>query len=447
MSYRGVKSYLLACTSAAVLLAAAADANAGGFALREQSASGQGASFAGVAAGGALSSMYWNPSVMTQFSGKTIEGDASMIFPNASHSYTGSSLGTAIPALYATTPGNSGLPATVPATYSSLQINDSLWVGMSVNAPFGLGVGFPTTWAGAGYGQDASLQSYNFAPSVAYKINDWISVSVGAQVQYMTVNYKTLTTAFPTGFGLIGGSGFSYGYTAGVTLTPTPTTTLGIGYRSALNQKINGTLQLSSAVPGSTPGSVSTTLNLPDMLTVGLRQRIGDRFTALAGFEWTNWSRIGTSTIQTPTGATATIGGTGILLPFQYSDGYMYSLGGEYMIDPVWTVRAGIAYEKSPITDAVRTPRLPDDDRMWYSVGASYKPEMFRGVTFDIGYSYIDVKNAPINIGPGSGNPWTNSTGTYIGSVDSHIHILSFGLRYQWDAEPAPTKVGYFKAK
>src|SRR5665213_80490 len=117
MSYRGVKSYLLACTSAAVLLAAAADANAGGFALREQSASGQGASFAGVAAGGALSSMYWNPSVMTQFSGKTIEGDASMIFPNASHSYTGSSLGTAIPALYANTPGNSGLPATVPATY------------------------------------------------------------------------------------------------------------------------------------------------------------------------------------------------------------------------------------------------------------------------------------------------------------------------------------------
>jgi long-subunit fatty acid transport protein len=74
---------------------------------------------------------------------------------------------------------------------------------------------------------------------------------------------------------------------------------------------------------------------------------------------------------------------------------------------------------------------------MWYSVGASYKPPQLRGVTFDLGYSFIDVKDTPINIGPGSGNPWTNSTGIYIGSVDSHVHIFSIAARYQWGA-PAP---------
>ena len=67
MSVRHLKSVLLACSGAAVLLVAATAANAGGFALREQSAAGQGSSFAGIAAGGALSSMYWNASTMTQY--------------------------------------------------------------------------------------------------------------------------------------------------------------------------------------------------------------------------------------------------------------------------------------------------------------------------------------------------------------------------------------------
>ena len=99
-------------------------------------------------------------------------------------------------------------------------------------------------------------------------------------------------------------------------------------------------------------------------------------------------------------------------------------------------MRAGIAFEKSPITDSVRTPRLPDNDRMWYSVGASYKHPQFRGLTFDLGYSFIDVKDTPINISA-SGNPWINGTGTYIGSVSSHINIVSIGTRYQWDARRA----------
>jgi long-chain fatty acid transport protein len=213
-----------------------------------------------------------------------------------------------------------------------------------------------------------------------------------------------------------------------------------VGYRSALDQDIDGTLT-TAGLAGSTPGSISTTLKLPDMVTVGLRQRIGDRFTLLAGFEWTNWSRIGTAVVTTPSGGTATLAGNPVRLPFEYSDGYFYSLGGEYIVDPSLTLRAGIAFEQSPITDNVRTPRLPDNDRMWYSAGLSYKPPQFRGVTFDLGYSYIDVKDTPINLGPGTGNPWSSTSaivGPYTGSVESHIHILSVGFRYQWGVTPPP---------
>ncbi len=83
-----VKSILLGCTSVGILLVATAAANAGSFALREQSAYGQGSSFAGIAAGGALSSMFWNPATITQFNGKTIEQVATGVMPHSSHTTT-----------------------------------------------------------------------------------------------------------------------------------------------------------------------------------------------------------------------------------------------------------------------------------------------------------------------------------------------------------------------
>ena len=432
MALRSAGLCLRAASAICVLGLATVSAQAGGFALREQSTAGQGASFAGVAAGGALSSMFWNPAVITQFKGNQKEMDAAGVIPHASHSFT-----TATLAPYDSAPSNSGESALVPSSYSSWQINDKLWLGLSSTAPFGLGVNFPHLWAGAAYGQEANIQTYNFTPTVAYKVNDWLSIGAGVQMQYMKASYAIFLGASPNFIGSLDGAGWGFGWTAGITLTPLPKTQIGIGYRSAIDQKINGTLGLPGVCPNfcapfSTPGSINLTLNLPDMVTVGLRQGIGDRFTLLAGFEWSNWSRIGTSHVLQPNGTSALIGLSAVNLPFEYSDGYLYSLGGEYIVNPELTVRAGIAYEKSPITDAVRTPRLPDDDRMWYSVGASYRPPMFDGLTVDLAYSFIDVKNTPLNLGPGTGNPWSGTT-TYVGSVNSNINIISVGIRYQYD--------------
>ena len=85
MSRRAWDGVLRAGTALGLLVIASAQANAGGFAVREQSAYGQGSSFAGIAAGGALSSMFWNPATMTQFQGIVSETDVSGIFPYASN--------------------------------------------------------------------------------------------------------------------------------------------------------------------------------------------------------------------------------------------------------------------------------------------------------------------------------------------------------------------------
>ena len=119
---------------------ASTQANAGGLAVHEQSVYGQGTSFAGIAAGGALSSMYWNPATMTQFAGKGLEVGASAIFPYASNTpLPGSSLFGA-PVVGGGT-SDTGNDALVANGYFTYQFSPNLWLGMSLNSPFGLSAG------------------------------------------------------------------------------------------------------------------------------------------------------------------------------------------------------------------------------------------------------------------------------------------------------------------
>ena len=432
MLFRGLKAVLLACGAVGALVAVTADANAGGFAVREQSAWGQGTSFAGVAAGGDLSAMFWNPATMTQVPGMQTEAVFSGLMPSAKNT---PGAGTAAPALGLGGTGDTADDAIVPSSYFSWQVRPDLWVGMAVNAPFGLSVNFPINWAGGQYAAGSSyLKTYNFQPMLAYRVNDMISIGVGVQAQYAKADLSHCVTA-PCGLGAplaeLSGHDWGFGFTAGVTVTPTPTTTIGIGYRSFIDQKIGGSLAISGV--GSFP--VSTTVNLPDTVSIGLRQRLTPQWTALATVEWTNWSRIGTSVVSGAPAPTT--------LPFQYEDGWFFSVGAEYMYSEQLTLRAGAAYEKSPITDDVRIPLLPDNDRYWLSIGGTYR--LTPKITIDAAYSHLFVKDTPINISS-TANPWFTGV-AYVGTVDSHVDIISVGLKYRFDDPAPPPKQGFFKAK
>ena len=76
------KCRLLGCCAAAASLFPMSHAHAGAFAVRTQSAYGQGSSFAGIAAGGSLSSMFWNPANLTDVRRGEIEAVGTGIFPD-----------------------------------------------------------------------------------------------------------------------------------------------------------------------------------------------------------------------------------------------------------------------------------------------------------------------------------------------------------------------------
>jgi long-chain fatty acid transport protein len=430
-------------TTALVGLAAttATSALAEGFEIREQSAWGQGASYAGVAAGGSVSSMFWNPATMTQTGRFALEASGSLLFPQASQ--TG--VTNLAPLGFTDGTPNSGQDAFVLASYTTIRLTDRIWAGVSINSPFGLETAFQNpNWAGAFYGQSSTLRTYSATPSLAIKLTDWLSVGGGFQAQYGLTDLK-FATGFapatppfpPTGPQILlaqaMGHGWGFGWTAGVTVTPTSSTQIGLGYRSGIDQKIGGNLDTGAFVGLGTQGTVYTTIKLPGIASLGLRQGLTTQLTLLGTVEWTNWSRIGTATLTQGNGSPALApSGNVVQVPFQWRDSWFYSLGLEYAVVPAWTLRGGVAYESNAIPDQVRTPLVPDDSRMWYSVGATNTVGNFK---IDLAYSFIDVKTAPINIGPG--NPSFNGLATYNGSSRGNVSIFSIGVKYMM-APPPP---------
>ena len=149
-------------------------------------------------------------------------------------------------------------------------------------------------------------------------------------------------------------------------------------------------------------------------MSIGVRQRINDAFTVMAGMEWANWSRIQTVPFAGSPARTS--------LALDFEDGWFFSLGGEYKYDPNWTFRAGLGYEISPTTDEHRSMRLPDADRIWASIGASYNWN--ERLSIDAGYSHLFVTDAPVDE--------TTAGIRYAGTAEGSADIISLGVRYKF---------------
>lgn len=415
-----MRSIFLLSTLAAVL-AGGAVAQAGGFAVREQSAYGQGAGFAGMAApGDSISSMFWNPAAVTTATGIIIEGNLTAIFPQ-SELEVDPSRSTLTAVGIRGNGGNVGETGIVPAGYFAMPVTDRLYFGMSVNAPYGFSTTSDSPWVGMFSHLDAEATSVNVTPVLGFKFNEVISAAVGMQIEYFDVDIQTALApiASPPRQRLEGDS-TDIGFVAGVTLAPFEGTTIGIGYRSGVKHSLDGSqafdvrlrTPLGTVPAGAYP--ISADVTLPDTLSIGVRQAISRTFTVMAGLEWANWSRIQTVPFAGSPARSS--------LALNFEDGWFISLGGEYEYSPNWTFRAGLGYEISPTTDEDRTMRLPDADRVWASIGASY--DWNERLSIDAGYSHIFVEDAPVDE--------TTAGFHYAGTVEGSGDIISLGVRYKF---------------
>jgi long-chain fatty acid transport protein len=414
------------------LVASASSAFAGGFAIREQSVESQGASFAGSAAFGGLSSMFWNPAATANKDGFNTESNFALIIPEAEiNTKAGTSGALASPKLDSSS-GKIAGPALVPASYMSYQFKNydpNLFIGLALNSPFGL-----TTepenqnYKGAVLGRTSKLFTLNFNPTLAYKIGSGLTIGAGLQIMKAEGTFKFAAfnpALIPATGGLIPGSAgfegssFAVGATAGLQFQPVAGTSIGLGYRSRMTEKLEGNYfsPALAAVGGTTRATVD--VKLPDIVTLSFKQNLGQTARVMGTVEWTNWSRFDELRITPVNGAIPQLA-----IPAKWVDGWFYSLGGEYDVSKALTVRTGLAYEKSPVDDPTkRLSGIPDNDRIWASLGASYKWSETLGV--DFAYTHIFIKEGELRRDSTQGLP-------VVADLKAKTDIISVALKHKW---------------
>jgi long-chain fatty acid transport protein len=446
----------LAAILGAVLVCAlgAREAQASGFAIRENSAEALGTAFAGNASSATfLSTIFNNPAGMTHFTGDRAQLDASLILPS-SRFEGGATESCALCPPAGTTPisgvgsGNAGQAAFVPAAYILHSFSEDLKAGVALTVPFGLSTIYPDGWVGRYFGVRSAIQTIDLNPNVAYRVNPWLSVGAGVSAQYLNadltqaIDQNAISGAPPLPFGplpdgrlRVHGSDWGWGFNGGVLLEPLPGTSIGLTYRSRVRHTIEGSADFTGILipsPLLTSSSARASIVLPDSADLSITQNITDQFHVAMDVQWTDWSVFKSLGVFRTSGILANHN-LAPPTPENFRNTWFVAVGGTYNWDEHWTFRAGVAYDETPVQSRFITVRLPDADRFWLAFGAGYK--FSDGFSVDLGVAHIFMRDSSISSSVNSTiPPATPASGTdrISGRFKNMVDLISLQTRFRF---------------
>jgi long-chain fatty acid transport protein len=415
-------SYRLGRLAASLAVAGfASSVQAAGFALIEQNASGMGNAYAGSAAVAEnASTVFYNPAGMTQLQAREISAGISLVQPSFEFQDQGSSVG----ALAGTgTGGDGGTLGVLPNAYASFMIKKDLYFGLGVGAPFGLMTEYDAPWLGAAQSTSFDIKTYNVNPSLAYRVNDKVSLGVGLNWQRIEAEYirrvavsNGTTAATPLTLTL---DDNAWGWNVGALFSVSPATRIGVSYRSSIQYDLNGKIDVASPLSALGSGARAD-LELPDVFILSVTQAVSERWQVLGDVSWTGWSSIPKIDVIRTTGASAgTIAQT---LDSDFRDAWRFALGGVYRYSDSVRLKLGTAYDQTPVKGAsTRLVSLPDNNRLWLSLGAQWQTD--KATTLDFGAAYLFIKDAAID-----NNQTAQGRGRVTGTFEDSAWLL--GAQY-----------------
>lgn len=418
---------------------------AAGYQLRQQNAGGIGAALAGSSAGAhGLADMFWNPAVAGRVEAPTLGLSATYLGPRTEMEAAGAStvLGTAIAGAGS---DDDVTPDTlVPALHGAVPVGERLRFALAINAPFGLATDYPDDWVGRYHARETEVTTLDINPVAAIRVHDGLTVAAGFFAQYYDAR---LTNAVDFGSvgqvrgvaGAVPGANdggsevtaddWDVGFNLGVLATPIAGTRIGVAYRSEVEHGLRGdgdfTLDgagvgaaLRAATGAFSDSRVRAEVTTPRIVSLGVSHDITPALTALAELQWTGWSSFESLVIRFDNPAQAND-----VTDARWQDTWFAALGLGYRPVDDWTLRAGVAYDESPVPDGTRTPRIPDADRTWLSFGASFDPAPW----FQLDASYTHLFMPAERIDLSAGDLGSTFRGNLNARTDTAVHIFALG--------------------
>ena len=387
------------CSSA---IMCASTASAAGFQLTEQSVAGMGRAHAGAGIiGDDVSAIHFNPAGMTLLHG--LQTTVAGTYVSLDIDYKG---------LNGATENGRDKPASIPAAYLSYQANDSLWLGLAITSPYGMRIRYNNDWAQRERGISGSVTTVDINPSIAWKVNEYVSIGGGVSALWthskiksgITKGYQLGNVGVPLGGEFeYKGSDWMFTYNLGLMVSPTEDLRFGVSYRSSAHVTARGDYYIRGNALMNGEGDGKGRLQTPETVYISATWKPIQRLRLSGLARWANWKKFenmrfsmdNLNNLQPSSESAGLVQGLpdklkpmvpyamGVIqhklgnvnIENNWKAAWLFSLGADLDITDQWTIRGGIALETDPIKhQQLRTALIPDTKRLWLTCGLSWKP-------------------------------------------------------------------------
>ena len=310
--------------------------------------------------------------------------------------------------------GNAGVFMPVGAFFFVYKLSDRVRLGVAAFSDYGLGGNYSHQWVGRYYINKTALFTGKVAPSIAYKVNEWLSVGAGFNFAIGRLTFKSrinnLRPRLPDGGLSLESWDEEFGGNVGILLIPIPRLRIGLTYQSPEYFKFGFRPFVSGLGPGLAAignriggAQVNVPLTEPQQVMASALYEVLPNFSLMGNVGWQNWSEFG----QFPVGISAANQKT-VEANLNFSNTYQIAVGQQYRFAEKWLWSAGFAFDSSPVSRTNRNVVLPIDRQLRYGTGLQY--QINRNVTAGAAWEFMDAGPAP----------FSNSRGPLAGTLQGH---------------------------
>lgn len=382
---------------------------AGGFSLNEQSAGAMGTANAGAAANPEnAATVMFNPAGMTQLSGTNVSFGAAVLDIDAEADQATATNQVGQP-VQGSTGGDIADPAYLPSAFMTHEMTDNVAVGIGLHAPYGLAADYDDDFTGRYFADETELTGIALTPAIAVDSGDGLSIGVGVNIMYLdgkltkfndttgliarenpnlTPEQVTARAAqTPDPYSDVEGDTIEYTLRIGGLYELSDRTQFGLTVETGTRSSLEGDITVSNFPQPTQQNPANTTtlkedaevpLNIPPSATFGARHQLNDSVTLMFGATWARWSDFEELDVYSDEGGTGQVSGTLDRNPIthiteRWEDTWQYNLGATWQANPEWKLKAGYAWDESPVDD-YNTARIPSQDRHWLTLGTQFAP-------------------------------------------------------------------------
>lgn len=279
------------------------------------------------------------------------------------------------------------LPSLLPHLYAASDFGSERFrFGIGVNNVFGINEDWGSRGALRFLVDNAQLSVINFAPTVAYKFSENFSAGIALNGYYgnLLLTRNAIVGAPPTPEGHFNyrGEDFAVGVTPGFMWKINDRHTIGGYYRSPFRMSFGGSAAVK--IPGGPtigPSVADAKLSFPQSAGLGYAFRPIPRLKIEGDVVWTDWHAVKRLSIFSPDPRF-----NGQTLPANWDSGWTFRLGGEYLLNEHWALRAGYAYSQNAVPDSTFSPLVPDSNYHLVAAGFGYSRDHW---AIDLAANYI----------------------------------------------------------